>query len=113
MTLLETVIAFVLLSVVGVACLDLSRGAAGLEMRSMEWSRAVATGEAALAAATADAALDDPAFRGVRIVRHPWRQGVDGIDEIDVSVDLPGGQVFRAASLVRASRALARGRAQP
>ena len=107
MTLLESVIAFVLLAVVGVACLDLTRGALRLETSSMEWTRAVAIGESALQSAAAGDAPEGPAFRGVEIVRRPWAAGEGRIDLIEVRVPLPGGAEFRAARLVQSSRALA------
>ena len=103
MTLLESVIAFVLLAVVGVACLDLTRGATSLQTSSVEWTRAVAIGESALDAATAGAPLDDPAFRGARITRRPW--GADeGVDLVEVAVPLPNGALFRSSRLVRTTR---------
>ena len=95
MTLLESVVAFVILALVGIACLDLSRGAAQLERSSVEWSRAVARGEAALAAASIDAPIDVPA--GVSIQRAPWRAGVD---RVEVVVDVSAGRVFRVSRLV-------------
>jgi len=95
MTLLESVVAFVILALVGIACLDLSRGAAQLERSSVEWSRAVARGEAALAAATTDAPIDVPA--GVSVQRAPWRSGVE---RVEVTVDVSSGRVFRVARLV-------------
>lgn len=101
MTLLESVLAFVLLAVVGVACLELSRGASGLETRSVEWSHATAVGEAALTAAAAGIPLDDPAFRDVTVRRTPWRGGSAGLDVIDVSVALPNGAMHHAVRLAR------------
>lgn len=112
MTLLETVVAFVLLSVVGIACLDLSRGATGLETRSVEWSQAVALGDAVLTAAasgaTDDALNANAAYRrSVRIQRMPWRDAADGIDVLDVQVMLPTGATYHATRLVRTRRAAA------
>jgi hypothetical protein len=104
MTLLESVVAFVLLAVVGVACLDLTRGATRLETSSVEWTRAVTLGESALAAAAAGSLPDDPAFRTVRITRRPWGPAGDGIDVVEVQVPLPEGAVFRASRLVRGAR---------
>ena len=85
MTLLEVVVSFVLLAVVGVACLELANSATGLERRSVEWAQAVAEGEAALASAVADGGssmMVDPsgrtAFPGSRsttpvvVTREPW-----------------------------------------
>lgn len=99
MTLLETIVAFVLLSVVGVACLDLARGATSLEQRSAAWSRAVAIGESAADAAAVNAPLDDPSFNGVRIVRRPWAQN-GAIEQIDVVVTMPDRTEFRLTRLV-------------
>lgn len=109
MTLLESVVAFVLLAVVGIACLDLSRGATGLETRSVEWTRAVAIGDAVIAAAAAGAADDatlqgEPPGREVRVQRTPWRDGADGIEVLDVRVSLPTGESYRATRLVRSPR---------
>ena len=112
MTLLESVVAFVLLAVVGVACLELSRGATGLETRSVEWTRAVALGEAALdaaAAGVAPEAMGDPGAgsdawkNAARVEREPWRKG-DGIDIVTVMVALPGGAEYRASRLVLSGR---------
>lgn len=110
MTLLETVVAFVLLSVVGIACLDLSRGATGLETRSVEWSQAVAIGDAVLTAAASGATDDDlltsgTSRRDVRVQRMPWRDGADGIDVLEVQVMLPTGASYLATRLVRTRRA--------
>jgi len=107
MTLLESVIAFVLLAVVGVACLELTRGAVRLETSSVEWARAVATSESALDAAAAGAPLDEPAFRAAAVSRRPWGIADERIDVIDVAVILPGGAVFRASRLVRVARSSA------
>ncbi len=111
MTLFETVVAFVLLSVVGIACLDLSRGATSLETRSVEWSNAVAVGDAVMTAAAAGANDDELSAsaayqRDVRIQRVPWRDGADGIDVMDVQVMLPSGARYHATRLVRTRRAL-------
>ena len=108
MTLLETVVAFVLLSVVGIACLDLSRGATSLETRSVEWSNAVAVGDAVMTAAAAgvndDELLANAGRQDVRLRRMPWRDGADGIDVLDVQVTLPTGASYHASRLVRARR---------
>lgn len=99
MTLLESVIAFLLLAVVGVACLDLARGATGLETSSAAWSRAIATGESAMAAAAAGIPLDEIARDGVQVMRQS-RAGDAGVEEIEIVVALPGGAEFRASRLV-------------
>ncbi|MBL0171419.1 MAG: hypothetical protein IPP90_11915 [Gemmatimonadaceae bacterium] len=105
MTLLEAVIAFVILAVVGIVCLDQSRGAAQLQAASAEWMRAIAQGESTMADATSNAparpdgasgALPDPR---VRVSRHPWRTGVD---QVDVTVSLANGAQFVMTRLVPA-----------
>ncbi len=115
MTLLEAVIAFVILSVVGVVCLDQARGASRLQQSSAEWTRAVARGESALAEAVATSALPrerspggalapsaDPA---VRVERRPWQPGVD---RIAVSVPLANGRSYELARLVTSRAGVAR-----
>jgi type II secretory pathway pseudopilin PulG len=114
MTLLEAIIAFVLLSVVGVVCLDQTRGATQLQVRSAEWTDAVARAESALAAATASALPEiartngegDDARDGVANVRNdrppnvsrtPWRSG---LDRIVVRVPLTSGGTFVLERLV-------------
>jgi|JI10StandDraft_1071094.scaffolds.fasta_scaffold378167_3 hypothetical protein len=98
MTLLEAIIAFVLLSVVGIACLDQSRGASQLQLSSAEWDRAVARGESALAAAVTGPAPDDAtADTAVRVARRVWR---DRVDVIEVSVPLSDGRWFSLTRLV-------------
>lgn len=110
MTLLESVVAFVILAVVGVACLDLSRGATSVETRAVAWSRAVSTGDAALAAAIAGERLEGEAWRTVRIDREPWRGGTDGLDVVNATVQLPNGEAYRVSRLAPRVRAVA---AQP
>lgn len=97
MTLLEAVIAFVILSVVGIVCLDQSRGAAQLQVTSAEWTRAIARGESALAEAIAGtASIPDVGPRGasvprVQVERRFWRAGVD---QIEVTVPLASGATY-------------------
>jgi hypothetical protein len=100
MTLLESIVAFVVLTLVGIACLDLSRGAMQLEHRSAEWTQAVAQAESAMAAATEGAAAADGL--GATVLRRPWRTGVD---LIEVSVPLPDGGVYRLERLAPRSDA--------
>ena len=107
MTLLESIVAFIVLALVGIACLDLSRGAVELQRSSEEWTRAVSIGESSLAAATASANVDD-AFGPAsgrnsantmtpRILRRVWR---DGVDVIEVAVPLPSGGEYKVSRLV-------------
>ncbi len=104
MTLLEAVVAFVLLSVVGVVCLDQSRGATQLQVRSAEWTRAVTLAESAMAEATSSPmaspmeAVPGPQ-RPVQVERRPWQPGVE---VIQVSVPLPDGRRYVLERLTRA-----------
>lgn len=97
MTLLEAVIAFVILAVVGVACLDQSRGASQLQRASADWSRAVARGESAMAAAASGTYVAGDTTRDVNIVRRAWAQGIEAID---VTVTLPNGSRYVTSRLV-------------
>ena len=115
MTLLESIVAFIVLALVGIACLDLSRGAVELQRSSEEWTRAVTIGESALAAATAGATVDDafgPASERdnaramtPRILRRVWR---DGVDVIEVTVPLPSGGEYQVSRLIARGRASTR-----
>ena len=100
MTLLEAIVAFVILSVVGVACLDQSRGAAQLQVTSAEWTRAVARGESALTESIAGMPLhaDEVSARTtrVRVERRRWRAG---LDRIDVTVLLANGATYELSRL--------------
>ena len=107
MTLLEATIAFVLLSVAGLVCLDQSRAASRLQVASAEWNRAVARGDAAMADALADAAGAAPRLtdeensartaNAVQVSRRAWRGRVD---ELSVSVPLHDGRVYTIRRLI-------------
>lgn len=96
MTLLEAVIAFVVLSLAGVVCLDQARGASQLQRSSAEWTQAIARGESALAEAVASStppgqsvpSSEDPA---IQVQRRVWRPG---LDLIEVSVPLANGRTY-------------------
>ena len=105
MTLLESIVAFVILALVGIACLDLGRGAAQLERSSVEWSRAVSIGEAVLASGGANAPLDANAPHDgtgdVAMQRQSWGNGVD---RLDVTVVVSGGRTLHMSRLVPTSQ---------
>lgn len=105
MTLLEAVVSFVLLSLVGVVCLDQARGAAQLQASSAEWTQAVALGESALATAVSGAPVE---FTGsthsqpvVVTERRAWRAG---LDLVTVNVSLSRGGTYRISRLVATPR---------
>ena len=115
MTLLESLVAFIVLALVGIACLDLSRGAVELQRSSEEWTRAVTIGESTLAAATVDANVEQ-AFGPIsasgesktltpRVLRRVWR---DGVDVIEVTVPLPSGGEYQVSRLVARGRSSTR-----
>lgn len=110
MTLLEAIVAFVVLALVGIACLDLSRGATALQRSSAEWTEAVKVGESALAAAAANAPANSPAnglasgsmsrtsLTGMpQVTRRLWRGDVD---VVEVTVPLSNGRLFQMQRLV-------------
>jgi hypothetical protein len=107
MTLLEAVVAFVLLSLVGVVCLDQARGASQLQASSAEWTQAVALGEAALATAASGAPVEltgnTPAQPVVVTERRAWRSG---LDLVTVQVRLSHGGTYRISRLIATDRQL-------
>jgi len=92
-TLLESIIASLLLAVTAVVCLDATRGAAALQRKSAAWTLAVANAESELATVSSGGL----ALNTTRISRRPWR---DGLDVIEVDVPMAGGASFRLTRLV-------------
>ncbi len=129
MTLLESIVAFVVLALVGIACLDLSRGALDLQRSTEQWTQAVTVAESALAAAAVDEApsmatgmatgmaadmvdagapTDRASGAGLlrpQVTRRVWR---DGVDVIEVTVPLPHGGAYAISRLVPRRQAAAR-----
>ena len=99
MTLLEALLATVILSVVAVACLEGTRGAASLQHKSAATAHAVMQAEAALSQATAGGVVD---ARDARVTRVPYASGhgATGLDRIDVDVATPNGGTVRLTRLV-------------
>lgn len=93
MTLLESLIASLLLAVTAVVCLDATRGAAALQQKSEAWTRAVAEAEAELAIVTSGGVASNT----TRVSRRPWR---DGLELIEIDVPMAGGASFRLTRLV-------------
>jgi|APMI01.1.fsa_nt_gi type II secretory pathway pseudopilin PulG len=113
MTLLEALLATVILSVVAIACLEGTRGAASLQRRASTMAEGVAVAEAALAQAAVDAPVEQ---QGVRVTRAAYVPNgrMSTLDRISVEVPVAGGMV-RLSRLVprvvaRPQRAVASGR---
>ena len=90
MTLLEAVLAMVILSVVAVACLEGSRGAARLEQRAGIVADATMRAESELARAM----LGQPVSAGVIVRRVPYAP-VPGLDLLEVEVPSEDGSPAR------------------
>jgi type II secretory pathway pseudopilin PulG len=99
MTLLEALIATVILSVVAIACLEGTRGAASLQYRTGVASDVVAIAEAAMARAQTGAPVDP---REARVTRAPYALHglVLPLDELVVEVPRAGGGTVRLTRLV-------------
>lgn len=95
MTLLEAVVATVLLALVAVACLDGTGQAARLQHQSVQTSDLVAAADVALESAR----LDLPSAAGTRVSRRPYG-GIGALDVLTVEVTGPDGRVERLSRLV-------------
>lgn len=93
MTLLESIIASLLLAVTAVVCLDATRGAAALQQKSMAWTRAMAEAESELATVSSGGLVSGT----TRVSRRPWR---DGLELIEVDVPMAGGASVQLTRLV-------------
>lgn len=102
MTLLEALLATVILSVVAVACLEGTRGAASLQHAAATTTAGVARAEAALAQVEAGAPLD---ARDVQVTRvryvPPGVRTASQLDRVDVVVPVVGGGSVHLTRLVR------------
>jgi hypothetical protein len=104
--LLEVLVALVVLSLVGLAYLQLFRQAHSLAASSRDWLAAVEYAEAGLEDAKAGNRTPDPAVPSVsggvsrRITRRPWREG---LELVTVTVSLPSGARFELQRLARPS----------
>lgn len=99
MTLLEALLATVILSVVAIACLEGTRGAASLQYRAGSAREVAAIAEAAMAQAQAGAPVDP---RMARVTRTPYvLQGrALPLDLLDVYVARAEGGSLRLTRLV-------------
>lgn len=107
MTLLEAVVALVILGLSAVGYLDLFRASAAAVHDASEWTAVVAAAETAMEGATlgdavqAQAGLPATAFAEglrTRVEVRPWGAGVQ---EVVVTVTAPSGAVFALHRLAR------------
>lgn len=87
MTLLESIVALVILGLAAVGCLELFQRASVATRDTATWSRAVAAAELTMerAVITTAASLDTVDGRACRVDVRPW---ANGLREIVVSVDV-------------------------
>ena len=87
MTLLESIVALVILGLAAVGCLELFQRASVATRDAATWSRAVAVAELTMerAVITTAASLDTVDGRACRVDVRPW---TNGLREIVVSVDV-------------------------
>jgi type II secretory pathway pseudopilin PulG len=99
MTLLEALLATVILSLVAIACLEGTSGAAALQHRAGATAVSVARADAALAEAAAGAPPSSP---DVRVSRRAYVQDgrSTGLEVVDVEVPTGTGAVVHLSRLV-------------
>jgi type II secretory pathway pseudopilin PulG len=98
-SLLEALVALVVLGLTGVGFLEAFQGATRSARNAREWSTGVAYAESVLEEATLGAPPGSDAPAGYRreVAVRPWRGGVD---ELAVTVTLPSGARFTLRRLV-------------
>jgi type II secretory pathway pseudopilin PulG len=106
MTLLESLVALVILGLVAVGFLGAFQATSRSTRSAGEWVQAVSYGEASmeetkLGVFTSDPSPDSlPGGYARRIDVQPWRQ-MPGVAQVTVTVSLPGGGSFVLQRLVR------------
>ena len=109
MTLMEAVVAMVILALVAVGCIELAQGASNLEYSATQWNAAVTMAESRMAEVVSGAptvapstslreSASDSAMRtGTQVTRESWR---GGLDMIAVAVPVAGGKQFVLRRLI-------------
>ncbi len=97
MTLMEAVVALVILSLVAIGCLELSQGASQLEFSATQWNRAVTLAESRLSQYLSASPSDAASSPNVQLSRAPWR---NGLDVVTVSVLVGGGKRYELRRVV-------------
>lgn len=105
MTLLEALVALLILGLSAVGYLDVFQGGANAVVAAEDWTRAVAVADAALEAATlGDALQAQDAMRGIDATWQPRveaRPFAEGLAEVVVTVTSPRGPAYTVHRLVR------------
>lgn len=112
MTLMEAVVALVILSLAAVGCLELAQGASQLEYSATQWNAAVTVAEsrmAQLVAGVTDGAAnagmllpsDSARQQGVMVSRESYRSG---LDLVSVSVPVTDGKRYVLRRLLPSGR---------
>lgn len=103
MTLLEAVIALVILGLVATGCLELFEGAARNSSQSAQWTTGVEYAEAAMESEKLGPGIEaeDPDLRRAGYIRTIRRSFVAaGMEDVFVIVTLPEGQSFELHRLI-------------
>jgi type II secretory pathway pseudopilin PulG len=95
-SLLETVVALVILGLAGVGFLEAFQGTSRSARDSEAWVEAVAVAEAALE----EVKLGSAPTAAARVDTQPW-PGAEGVELVSVTVALPDGGAFVLRRLVR------------
>jgi prepilin-type N-terminal cleavage/methylation domain-containing protein len=104
LTLLEVLVALIVLSLVGLSALQLVHQSHGLAGNARRWSDAVAYAQDAMEEAKLGPVPSGDALPGGyrrQVTRQPWQPG---FDRVTVTVFLPGGGHFDVNRLVRVSQ---------
>jgi hypothetical protein len=113
MTLMEAVVALVILALAAVGCLELAQGASRLEFAANEWNAAISVAESRMAQASLNAtsestqemlpvgSRDAARLEGTRVTREAWRPG---LDLVSVTVPVTDGKEYVLRRLVRSAR---------
>jgi type II secretory pathway pseudopilin PulG len=106
MTLLEALVALVILGLTATGFLEGFRAGGRTAREAAEWSAAVAAAEATLEGALLDAPLDAPPADSLarwrpRVTTQPWEGAPRAIDVVAATVTLPNGAEFTLRRLVR------------
>jgi Tfp pilus assembly protein PilV len=96
MTLLEALVALVILGLSTIGYLEVFQRSARGARSAAEWEHAVAIGEAAMERARLDGSVPDDS--ATTVTTRPWR---GRLDELMVTVRLPDGGVLTLSRLVR------------